>query len=165
MLSNHININICQQIDISSAKLMHTFLQRQVIRSSGEPNDQVFEWICYMYMHQPQQSMNGEMRWCLYLAVESSVTDLTLTGVACYLFMAGGAILTRRAAALADLSLTVTPRVARHTRAVVGIHQILKFFLKNQINSCFPLKSHFLLMFKTLQEFSLFKCMRFTILY
>lgn len=58
------------------------------------------------------------------LAVESSVADLTLTGVACYLFMAGGAILTRGAAALADLSLTVTPRVARHTRAVVGIHQI-----------------------------------------
>lgn len=58
------------------------------------------------------------------LAVESSVADLTLTGVACYLFMAGGAILTRRAAALADLSLTVTPRVARHTRTVVGIHQI-----------------------------------------
>lgn len=82
------------------------------------------------YLKEYSTSINqSNQRIGLYLAVESSVADLTLTGVACYLFVACGAILTRRAAALADLSLTVTPRVARHTRTVVGIHQILKKYL------------------------------------
>lgn len=66
------------------------------------------------------------MGWWLYLAVESGIANLAFTGVACYLFVTRGPILTRGAAAFTDFCLAVPTSITRHAGTMVGIHQVLK---------------------------------------
>lgn len=66
----------------------------------------------------------------LYLAVESGIADLAFAGIASYLFVTRGPILTGGTAAFTDLCLTVPTSITRHAGTMVGIDQVLK--KKNQ---------------------------------
>lgn len=62
----------------------------------------------------------------LYLAVESGIADLAFAGIASYLFVTRGPILTGGTAAFTDLCLTVPTGKTRHAGTMVGIDQVLK---------------------------------------
>lgn len=130
---------------------------QRVIRSSGELNDQLFERI--WYKHQPEQSMNwfvpGSWIQCSRLDTHRC-SLLPVHGRWRHSDMANCS--TRRSQSHSDALCSPA-----YTRSGRNSPDPKKISLK--INSCFPWKSNFLLMLKSLLEFSLFICKRFTILY